>query len=102
MTSVYNKEFKYELDGRSIMPKILKSDCDDEMIEFGFTKAFEALEKYTIEKEIANYIKREFDNKYDKTWHCIVGNDYSVSLTHDSRNFLFFSIETNYFLIFKL
>lgn len=35
--------------------------------------ATQALEKYNIEKDIAAYIKREFDKKYNPTWHCIVG-----------------------------
>ena len=35
--------------------------------------ASQALEKYNIEKDIAAYIKKEFDKKYNPTWHCIVG-----------------------------
>merc|ERR1712064_56486 len=35
--------------------------------------ATQALEKYNIEKDIAAFIKKEFDKKYSPTWHCIVG-----------------------------
>lgn len=31
--------------------------------------ATQALEKYNIEKDIAAYIKKEFDKKYSPTWH---------------------------------
>jgi dynein light chain LC8-type len=31
--------------------------------------ATQALEKYNIEKDIAAYIKKEFDKKYNPTWH---------------------------------
>ena len=34
---------------------------------------WQALEKYNIEKDIAAYVKKEFDKKYTPTWHCIVG-----------------------------
>jgi len=102
MSITYTKQFTYNLDGKVVSPKLIKADCDNEMIEFAFNKAFQALEKYTIEKDISAYIKHEFDSTYDKTWHCVVGGDYSVSLTHDSEYFLFFSIDKNYFLLFKL
>lgn len=36
----------------------------------------QALEKYNIEKDIAAYIKKEFDRKYNPTWHCIVGRNF--------------------------
>jgi hypothetical protein len=37
-----------------------------------------ALEKYNIEKDIAAYIKKEFDKKYGPTWHCIVGRNFGA------------------------
>lgn len=38
----------------------------------------QALEKYNIEKDIAAYIKKEFDKKYNPTWHCIVGRNFGA------------------------
>lgn len=38
--------------------------------------AAQAMEKYNIEKDIAAYIKKEFDKKYNPTWHCIVGRNF--------------------------
>jgi dynein light chain LC8-type len=32
-----------------------------------------ALETYNLEKDIAMYIKKEFDRMYGTTWHCVVG-----------------------------
>lgn len=32
-----------------------------------------ALEQYNVEKDIAMFIKKEFDRMYGTTWHCIVG-----------------------------
>ena len=40
----------------------------------------QALEKYNIEKDIAAYVKKEFDRKYNPTWHCIVGRNFGVAL----------------------
>lgn len=36
----------------------------------------QALEKYNVEKDIAAFIKKEFDKKYNPTWHCIVGRNF--------------------------
>lgn len=38
----------------------------------------QALEKYNIEKDIAAYVKKEFDRKYNPTWHCIVGRNFGA------------------------
>ena len=42
----------------------------------------QALEKYNIEKDIASYIKKEFDKKYNPTWHCIVGRNFGEFCPH--------------------
>ena len=94
--------YTYDLEGKILTPKILKSDCDNEMVKFAYDCAFEALEKFRIEKFISEHLKQKFDEKYNKSWHCVVGDDFSVCLTHDSKYFLFFSIDKYYFLLFKL
>lgn len=90
------------IDGKEVIPKLINSDCSSEMANFAIEKTFAAMEKYTIEKDIASYLKKEFDIKYEKTFHVVVGRDFSVSLTHDSRNFIFFLFDKLYILIFKL
>lgn len=36
----------------------------------------QAMEKFTIEKDIAAYVKKEFDRKHNPTWHAIVGRSF--------------------------
>jgi hypothetical protein len=52
---------------------IKNADMSEEMQADAVDCATQALEKYNIEKDIAAYIKKEFDKKYNPTWHCIVG-----------------------------
>lgn len=92
----------YRLDGKDVKPMLLKSDFTDEMKIRAYDLAFESLEKFVVEKDMADYIKQVFDSDFEETWQCIVGKDFAVSLTHESENFLFFSIENTYFLIFKI
>jgi len=32
-----------------------------------------ALAQYDVEKDVAMHCKKEFDRKYNTTWHCVVG-----------------------------
>ncbi len=34
------------------------------------------MESFSVEKDIAAQIKKEFDRKYSPTWHCIVGRNF--------------------------
>ena len=67
-----------------------------------FDLAFESMKKYSVERDMADYIKLKFEEEYSKEWQCVVGKDFAVSLTHESENFIFFSIESIHFLLFKL
>jgi len=50
----------------------------------------QALEKYNIEKDIAAFIKKEFDKKFNPTWHCIVGRNFGSYVTHETKHFIYF------------
>ncbi|CAG0893356.1 unnamed protein product [Cyprideis torosa] len=55
---------------------IKNADMSEEMQQDAVDVANQALEKYNIEKDIAAFIKKEFDRKYNPTWHCIVGRNF--------------------------
>ena len=50
-----------------------------EVPKVGPSRATQALEKYNIEKDIAAFIKKEFDKKYNPTWHAVVGRNFGSS-----------------------
>ncbi|EWY93129.1 dynein light chain LC8-type [Fusarium oxysporum NRRL 32931] len=54
--------------------------------EADVTIAQEAMAKFTIEKDIAQHIKRTFDERKGPTWHCIVGRNFGSFVTHGSSN----------------
>ena len=51
--------------------------------------------------KIAEEVKKEFDHKYKKAWHCIVGENFGSFVTHESKTFIFFSIANISILLFK-
>ena len=55
---------------------IKNADMSEDMQQDAVDCASQALEKYNIEKDIAAFIKKEFDKKYNPTWHCIVGRNF--------------------------
>jgi hypothetical protein len=58
---------------------------NEEMQQDAVDVATQAMEKYNIEKDIAAFIKREFDKKYNPTWHCIVGRNFGSYVTHETK-----------------
>nr|KAG5710755.1 hypothetical protein BaRGS_035157 [Batillaria attramentaria] len=48
---------------------IKNADMAEDMQQDAVDCATQALEKYNIEKDIAAFVKKEFDKKYNPTWH---------------------------------
>ena len=49
------------------------NEMSDDMQQDVVNVATLAIEKHTVDQDIASYIKQYFDNTYDPTWHCVVG-----------------------------
>lgn len=55
---------------------IKNADMQEDMQDAAVNCAIQGMEKFNIEKDIAAYIKKEFDKMYNPTWHCIVGRNF--------------------------
>ena len=80
---------------------IKHADMNEEMQQDAIDCANVALEKFNIEKDIAAYIKKEFDKKYNPTWHCVVGRNFGSYVTHEENHFFYFHIGQVAVLLFK-
>merc|ERR1711937_723256 len=80
---------------------IKNADMSEEMQQDAVDCATQALEKYNIEKDIAAYIKKEFDKKYNPTWHCIVGRNFGSYVTHETKHFIYFYLGQVAILLLK-
>jgi dynein light chain LC8-type len=69
---------------------IKNADMSDEMQLTAIDVSAQAISKFNIERDIAAYIKKEFDKKYNPTWHCIVGRSFGSYITHESKHFIYF------------
>ena len=80
---------------------IKNADMSEEMQQDAIDCANQALEKFNIEKDIAAFIKKEFDKKYNPTWHCIVGRNFGSYVTHETKHFIYFYMGQVAVLLFK-
>ena len=60
-------------------------DMTEELQKEAIDCATQAIQKYNVEKDIASYIKKEFDKHHNPTWHCIVGRNFGSFVTHESK-----------------
>ena len=80
---------------------IKAADMSEDMQQDAVDTAIQAMEKFTIEKEISAYIKKDFDKRYSPTWHCIVGRNYGSFVTYESRYYINFHLGDIAILLFK-
>ncbi|KAK9314801.1 dynein light chain type 1-domain-containing protein [Lipomyces starkeyi] len=85
-------------DGKAV---IKSADMSEEMQAVVIDLAVQAMERYNIEKDIAAHIKKELDQRFGQTWHCIVGRNFGSYVTHETRHFIYFYLGQIAILLFK-
>lgn len=81
--------------------QIKSADMSEEMQQDAIDTGREAMQNYTVEKDIAEFIKRKFDETKGATWHCIVGRNFGSFVTHETRHFIYFYVGHCAILLFK-
>ncbi|CAL8092921.1 unnamed protein product [Calicophoron daubneyi] len=80
---------------------IKQCDMEDKMAQEAVDAAVNALDKYDMPRDIAEYIKKQFDTKYDRTWFCIVGKHFGSAITHSEHSLIHFTLDNRTFLLFR-
>lgn len=62
---------------KKIIEPTHNAKTDEKMLQNAINISKQALEKFKLEREVACFIKKEFDKQYNKSWHCIVGKRVS-------------------------
>ncbi|MED6186292.1 hypothetical protein PIB30_065363 [Stylosanthes scabra] len=88
------------LEGKAL---IEDTDMPTKMQIQAMAAASQALDLYDVVdcKSIAAHIKKEFDTRYGSGWQCVVGSSFGCFFTHSKGTFIYFTLETLNFLIFK-
>jgi len=90
---------------------ILKSDMNEDMIADikKITQTVFEKKEIKLHKDVATAVKAAFDAKYPPTdnkatsgvYHCIVGTDFAVSVTHETHFACFWSCDNVKLLLYK-
>ncbi|CAH8448686.1 unnamed protein product [Dicrocoelium dendriticum] len=80
---------------------IKNTDMSEEMQREAVNCCTEAIKNYSVEKDVAAHIKKEFDKRYNPTWHCIVGRNFGSYVTHETNNFIYLYLGPVAVLLFK-
>lgn len=76
-------------------------DMREDVLQDAVETLVRATMNNTVEKKIAAQLKKEFDKRYGPTWHCIVGKHFGSFVTHEARNYVYYSINDKDVLLFK-
>ncbi|KAA3673473.1 dynein light chain LC8-type [Paragonimus westermani] len=52
----------------------------EQMQQYAIHLCEEAMDRCTLEKDVAAHLKKEMDKRYGPTWHCIVGRNFGSTL----------------------
>ncbi|KAG9139384.1 hypothetical protein Leryth_017301 [Lithospermum erythrorhizon] len=85
--------------GRKVVIK--SADMKPEIQKEAIDIAISAFEKCSVEKDVAEDIKKQFDKKFGPTWHCIVGKNFGSYVTHETNHFVYFYLDSKAVLLFK-
>eukprot|EP00995_Heteronema_vittatum_P004933 NODE_1772_length_893_cov_214.978673_g1238_i0.p2 GENE.NODE_1772_length_893_cov_214.978673_g1238_i0~~NODE_1772_length_893_cov_214.978673_g1238_i0.p2 ORF type:complete len:90 (-),score=4.15 NODE_1772_length_893_cov_214.978673_g1238_i0:119-388(-) len=85
----------------SVQARVCKVDMSEDMTQDAVDCAAEAIKKFTVQKDMAQFIKKEFDQKYNPKWHVIVGRHFGSYVAYETHAFVYFFIGELAFLIFK-
>lgn len=81
---------------------IIKSaDMPEDMQRKAVEIAVAALDRFELERDMAQYLKKEFDARFQPSWHCIVGRHFGSYVTHEGGGFIYFYIDKLAVLLYR-
>ncbi|CAF1209512.1 unnamed protein product [Didymodactylos carnosus] len=83
-------------------PRIKLSEMNSDMEQDAVEVAREVLGRGKSERDVAEHIKRHFDQKYSPhNWSCIVGRNFGSYISHAQDHFINLAIGPTDILLFR-
>lgn len=80
---------------------IRQTDMEDHVKHDAIRVIMNAFKAHKVEREIAHYIKKEFDKLHGGVWHCIVGRNFGSLVSHEASYFLYMYVGSVAILLFR-
>lgn len=87
--------------GTEYKTSVLNSEMSDEMQASAIEIAKKAVQKCEKERDMAQFVKKAFDQKYQAPWHCVVGRQFGSYVSHEEGECSYFQVGQYAFLLFK-
>ena len=75
--------------------KLLVVDMEEEMLQHIIGIVANAFESCRTERDVANTLKADLDQKYDKVWNVVVGRDFGSHVVYQTKRYVFLSYNEN-------
>lgn len=98
-TEEKNKDIKKK--ERDITPKIKNADSTEALIEWAIETSRTAFNQEKTEKDMARFLREEFNQQYGLAWNVIVGKNFGSDVTHETKKYINLQIANLSILIWK-
>ncbi|EOD19033.1 hypothetical protein EMIHUDRAFT_75572 [Emiliania huxleyi CCMP1516] len=76
-------------------------DMPPDMEQDAVSTSLDAMGRFDTEKEVAQYVRKRFVDKYKGVWHCIIGRNFGSFVTHEAHHHIYFYSGQTAVLLFK-
>ncbi|KAH8850334.1 Dynein light chain LC6, flagellar outer arm [Schistosoma japonicum] len=73
----------------------------EDMQDYAIQTCLKAMKILRHDKDVASTLKRQFNDKYGRTWHCVVGSNFGSNVSHIDEGFIYFFVDRKSVLLFK-
>ncbi|GAX82956.1 hypothetical protein CEUSTIGMA_g10383.t1 [Chlamydomonas eustigma] len=102
-----NKETEYKMQNEHTY-KIITSYMPENFEQDAINICIVAVDKYKNLKDVAFYIKHQYDKKYpgsgkaaEGVYHCAVGKSFASAVSHETRQMIHLKIDTLHVILWK-
>ncbi|BHF62915.1 hypothetical protein SprV_0200590400 [Sparganum proliferum] len=81
--------------------ELVKVDLPDEERDIALEKLNRLLNKYSVEKDIAQKLKKRMEKRFGGCWSCIVGSSFGCFLSHIEHAYLQARAERKEVILFR-
>lgn len=91
------------LPGNMSEGKILikQTNMSEDMQQDAVDSVTQAMEKHKVPMEIAAYVKKDFDKKYNPTWHCIIGKNFGSYVNYETQGLIYLFVGQVAILLYR-
>ncbi|VDL94875.1 unnamed protein product [Schistocephalus solidus] len=93
--------FLWNMSSSNMKFESIKCDAPNDVLNYMKDQATQAVQQCHTEQEMASYVRKRMDDKYQSTWGCVVGQNFGSEVPYIPNSFAFFTLDKYSFLIYK-